>query len=804
MAPTHYPVDNVDTAFMVGDPSRRQPRLFAHSPIRPRRRRPAADARGVRGPDCGLLFHHTVNPRRVNLITSSLIADHARHPAAVSDADVDSLYASWLERFQVTAMECVPVSTVSALPRAGKPWWHPSLNEPLATRDAARERHRKRRTQATLAAWRAASRAFRERVRSAKRAFLTSVADRMSQNVRTAPDQLWKVYNRLTRPRSSGPTPPIVIPDSDDDRCATTAQEKAELLNSFFASVSSSRVAHAESCPQCRPDPDILRYAAAHRVWSADEEAAVADDPIDDADAADFTVEELDNEIASIRGNGAGGIDTVVPPFLKQSNASMRASLLHLMNESWRSGRLPRLWKAANVTPILKPGAKTIAPSSFRPISLLSVVGKLCERLVLRRLVHRVEASGVLPPTQSGFRKLHSTLDCISRLSLAVHDALGSGDGLLAAFVDVEKAYDTVWRTALLVKLHKAGVRGRLFRWLRDFLSGRSQRVLLDGSASSWRTLEDGVPQGSVLSCTLYLVFTCDLLSEPAPAGCSDARFADDVTIWSRCDKASPGRGVAVLQSRLSQLSSWASRSLTHINVSKSVVTLFQRPRVRQRPDAAAPDPPMLFLNGAPLRHDPSPSYLGVRMSSDGRWSLHVSSIATRLRRTLFAMCALVNKLGGNGACTLVMLKLYRSLMQPILDYAAPVWFAAPPRHLAPLEQLQHRALVRAAGAWKSASHRALCGAAGGALVQTAPALGGQDPAAPGTPRAACGVDCERAAAHVVPPLHAVLACLRGRVVCPTGGVVAPPSAIPANGARGRVRASLCLPECQVWGVACP
>ena len=80
----------------------------------------------------------------------------------------------------------------------------------------------------------------------------------------------------------------------------------------------------------------------------------------------------------------------------------------------------------------------------------------------------------------------------------------------------------------------------------------------------------------------------------------------------------------------------------------------------------------MLFLNGAPLRHDPSPSYLGVRMSSDGRWSLHVSSIATRLRRTLFAMCALVNKLGGNGACTLVMLKLYRSLMQPILDYAAP------------------------------------------------------------------------------------------------------------------------------------
>ena len=100
-----------------------------------------------------------------------------------------------------------------------------------------------------------------------------------------------------------------------------------------------------------------------------------------------------------------------------------------------------------------------------------------------------------------------------------------------------------------------------------------------------------------------------------------------------------PGRGVAVLQSRLSQLSSWA-----HINVSKSVVTLFQRPRVRQRPDAAAPDPPMLFLNGAPLRHDPSPSYLGVRMSSDGRWSLHVSSIATRLRRTLFAMCALVNK----------------------------------------------------------------------------------------------------------------------------------------------------------------
>ena len=203
---------------------------------------------------------------------------------------------------------------------------------------------------------------------------------------------------------------------------------------------------------------------------------------------------------------------------IKFASEEMLLAMLHVINASWADGCVPDLWKAADVRPLLKEGVDRHQPSSYRPISLLSVVGKLAERLIHHILRDEVEAKGVLPPYQSGFRPGHSVLDHLTRLSLDAHDSFGTREVLVGVLLDVEKAYDSVWRADLLKKLHALGIRGRLLPWLTSFLCCRRQRARLDGSTSGWVTLDDGVPQGAVLSCLLYTIFASDALEPRDPA----------------------------------------------------------------------------------------------------------------------------------------------------------------------------------------------------------------------------------------------------------------------------------------------
>ena len=272
--------------------------------------------------------------------------------------------------------------------------------------------------------------------------------------------------------------------------------------------------------------------------------------------------------------------------------------------------------------PLPKGGGDRTA-NGFRPISLTSVVGKLLERLIHDRLQLCARQRGLLPCFQSGFRKLHSTLDCLSRLTLATHDAFAQGQVLVAAFVDLEKAYDTVWRDALLAKLHRWGVRGRLLRWLHDFLRDRCQRVIVDGVASPWLLVEDGVPQGSVLSCVLFTLFIADMhsapphrvLPPPAPGRCEVAHFADDLTYWAA--DANVARACDAVQTRLNEVVEWCRSSLLHASARKSVCTLFSR----RLPTAIGLPEPVLLLSGQRLRVDNSPRYLGMQLSGQLSWA---------------------------------------------------------------------------------------------------------------------------------------------------------------------------------------
>ena len=199
-----------------------------------------------------------------------------------------------------------------------------------------------------------------------------------------------------------------------------------------------------------------------------------------------------------------------------------------LFNKSIRLGRLPEDWKQANITPVFNKEIKTLVPN-FRQISLLSIISKLCGRCVLKNLLP--ELIHVLTPLQHGFIPGRS---CVTQLILVLHklgSSLDAGDEVDVIYLDFSKAFDWVPHERLLHKLSLLGIQGSLHAWFTDYLSSRSQCVVIDGVFSPWVPVTSGFPQGSILGPLLFLLYINDLPNVPSPST-SIALFADDAKCY--------------------------------------------------------------------------------------------------------------------------------------------------------------------------------------------------------------------------------------------------------------------------------
>ena len=268
-----------------------------------------------------------------------------------------------------------------------------------------------------------------------------------------------------------------------------------------------------------------------------------------------FSLFELQDAIRRTK-NTTPGEDKISANFFKGLSEHSQMLLLQLYNESWQTGKIPDDWKSAIIIPICKPGKSRRQLASYRPIALTSVMCKICERMIVRRLYTHLTSQKIIDPRILGFLPFRDSHSALALLHSDISIARAEKKFIIGVSLDIQAAYDSVYIDGLALKCAQVGITGNALLWIYNLLCGRRIKVSWRNMISSSRVLKRGVPQGSVLSPVLFAIFMSDFF-EALPAHVKGLVYADDVFIY--CSDVSLGHCKDLLQKALRSISQWCT-----------------------------------------------------------------------------------------------------------------------------------------------------------------------------------------------------------------------------------------------------
>jgi hypothetical protein len=305
------------------------------------------------------------------------------------------------------------------------------------------------------------------------------------------------------------------------------------------------------------------------------------------------------------------------------------------------------------------------------------------ERIVFKYLYNFLRENFIISVHQSGFLPGRSTITQLLDVYNTFCTALDSGKEIRVVFLDISKAFDKVWHKGLLCKLRSAGVSGRLLAWLANYLKDRVQRVVVNGQTSDWKDIGAGVPQGSVLGPLLFLLYINDLVQTVSNSQIK--MFADDTCLFVEVDNRDTTAGK--LNENLGDIDQWAHKWLVNFSAAKTKSLIISNKRDRMLN-------PGLTFGGLPIEEVNNYTYLGLNISFNLRWNVHIDKIATKARKRLNAVTPLKFKLDKRS-----LEIIYLSFILPTMEYGNIVWGGTYDSDLAKLERIQVDALRLITGA---------------------------------------------------------------------------------------------------------
>ncbi len=343
----------------------------------------------------------------------------------------------------------------------------------------------------------------RNKVKTMTRQAKIKLEKSISDQAKTNPKSFWKYTKSKLKTKDN--IPDLDIPNTNNITTKND-QEKADVFQKFFSSV------FIKDTDNSHPLPNITIRTATHM-----EKIYISES-------------DVKKKLEILKVNKSPGPDNIHPRILFELRENIAKPLTTIFNTSILTRKIPQEWKDAHVSSIFKKGNRQ-KPNNYRPVSLTCISCKILESIVKDHIVLHMKRNNLFSKSQFGFLKGRSTT---YQLLIAIDkwtEILDSGGNVDTIYFDFMKAFDTVSHVKLLQKLPAYGFNKEMIDWIGSFLEDRRQRVIVNGTESSWGDVTSGIPQGSILGPLLFVIFINDL--PDVTNSSSILLFADDTKLYS-------------------------------------------------------------------------------------------------------------------------------------------------------------------------------------------------------------------------------------------------------------------------------
>ena len=535
-----------------------------------------------------------------------------------------------------------------------KPFWTPNLTILSESIREKRKKYKYRNTQINLDSLKEAIENFEHARKEECQKFILA----KTKNLNSAEAaRFWKEFKKIFSPRKQCKIEPLN--DGKGGYISTNEDIEKELFSTFFETKHLSKETFDEEFFQevNRLYSDIINDRF---VYTGQESYNIN---------SSITIKEIKSTIKNYKDSGKSPDNHNFHPRMFKNFGSKATCLLEkimnlcLKHENW-------IWEDAVIVFIKKAGKSSYAnPGAYRPISITSYVGKLFEKIMAERLQLHYNIIELYDPDQEGFTKSKNTGRYLNRLHLSIKSDMIQSKTSICLFVDLEKAFDSVWQEGLIVKLAKDGVKGNILKLIDSFLKKRTAQLKVNSDIGPVRKCSNiGLPQGSALSPTLFKIFLMDLTSELSDKENVEAyKFADDGSI-----KASATTTEACLKTFdeiLLAIHKWAYRWRMVINCDKNKSEVIAFSTAENNPQLV----PETFKLGTKDIHKVSKTkVLGLTMDENLSYTEHSQEVHKKLIKKWAMICQYSNK--NWGFSEKVLVNLIKTLILSALFYAGHIW----------------------------------------------------------------------------------------------------------------------------------